>query len=308
MSLREQPSIPTMLHVRDYPCQPGYDGTLKLQAHSAAYVNVQEAVGDDLDRRYTLCLLLLLEKARGTESYWAAYIAALPTSYSKPPLLNPSCLQSTAPDHRKQSRTWDCTAGHQPRKTRLLVLCRSACVRCCFLLNTALCWAGDPLWWGPEAVSLLEGTKLEAGVEYQKSTMKKLRLWRRQLYDLQAELGGPNTLQVGTSHVHLEFKHVPLCSNSGHLTGYVPSIGRPDNALFLSWCMPGVSLSVHEVTSPLILDVLATLCHFLDVSWDGTPSALSALLISQTIDTCVAFCCAEFRRLHTGWGWRLGDD
>ena len=43
---------------------------------------MQEAVGDALDRRWALCLLLLVEKARGKGSFWAAYIAALPTSYS----------------------------------------------------------------------------------------------------------------------------------------------------------------------------------------------------------------------------------
>lgn len=45
---------------------------------------VQEAVGDALDRRWILCLQLLLEKARGKDSFWAAYINVLPTVYSKP--------------------------------------------------------------------------------------------------------------------------------------------------------------------------------------------------------------------------------
>ncbi len=55
-----------------------------LTGDEVLIVSLQEAVGDDLDRRWTLCLLLLLEKARGVESFWAAYIDALPTSYSKP--------------------------------------------------------------------------------------------------------------------------------------------------------------------------------------------------------------------------------
>ena len=48
---------------------------------------MQELVGDALDRRWTLCLLLLLEKARGKDSFWAEYIDALPTSYSAHPSL-----------------------------------------------------------------------------------------------------------------------------------------------------------------------------------------------------------------------------
>lgn len=52
-------------------------------------ITPQEAVGDKLDRRWTLCLLLLLERARGAQSFWAAYIDALPTSYSKPLLKLP---------------------------------------------------------------------------------------------------------------------------------------------------------------------------------------------------------------------------
>ncbi|CAL5225504.1 g8333 [Coccomyxa viridis] len=102
-------------------------------------ITPQEAVGDKLDRRWTLCLLLLLERARGAQSFWAAYIDALPTSYS------------------------------------------------------------DPLWWGQEALSLLEGTRLEAGVEHYSNEVKQLGLWRQQLCELQAELGGPSTLQDGAA-------------------------------------------------------------------------------------------------------------
>ncbi len=58
------------------------------------------------------------------------------------------------------------------------------------------CYAGDPLWWGQEALSLLKGSRLEAGVQYYGSKVKQLGLWRQQLCDLQAELGCPNTLQV----------------------------------------------------------------------------------------------------------------
>ena len=58
--------------------------------------------------------------------------------------------------------------------------------------------AGDPLWWGQEALSLLEGTRLGAGVEHHGNNVKQLGMWRLQLRNLQAELGGPDTLQVRT--------------------------------------------------------------------------------------------------------------
>ena len=44
---------------------------------------MQEAVGDALDRRWMLCLLLLLERARGKQSFWAQYIDVLPRTYSE---------------------------------------------------------------------------------------------------------------------------------------------------------------------------------------------------------------------------------
>ena len=41
----------------------------------------QEEVADALDKRWTLCLLLLIEQARGKDSKWAQYINVLPQSY-----------------------------------------------------------------------------------------------------------------------------------------------------------------------------------------------------------------------------------
>ena len=44
---------------------------------------MQEAVGNALDRRWMLCLLLMLERARGKQSSWAQYIDVLPRTYSE---------------------------------------------------------------------------------------------------------------------------------------------------------------------------------------------------------------------------------
>ena len=41
----------------------------------------QAEAGDALDQRWALCLLLILERARGSASAWAPYIRILPTRY-----------------------------------------------------------------------------------------------------------------------------------------------------------------------------------------------------------------------------------
>ncbi len=46
---------------------------------------ISEEAGKGLDQRHVLCLLLLLEKARGAESQWAVYIDLLPQRYGEGP-------------------------------------------------------------------------------------------------------------------------------------------------------------------------------------------------------------------------------
>ncbi|BDA40695.1 probable actin-histidine N-methyltransferase at N-terminal half [Coccomyxa sp. Obi] len=52
--------------------------------YGSAFKLLKEEVGDALDRRWTLCLLLLIEKARGKASKWASYIEVLPRQYEDP--------------------------------------------------------------------------------------------------------------------------------------------------------------------------------------------------------------------------------
>lgn len=42
---------------------------------------MQAEAGAALDHRWMLCLLLILERARGRTSKWAPYISILPTAY-----------------------------------------------------------------------------------------------------------------------------------------------------------------------------------------------------------------------------------
>ncbi|CAL8466995.1 g6531 [Coccomyxa elongata] len=52
--------------------------------YGSAFKLLKEEIGDALDRRWTLCLLLLIEKARGNASIWASYIEVLPQHYEDP--------------------------------------------------------------------------------------------------------------------------------------------------------------------------------------------------------------------------------
>ncbi|KAG1666307.1 hypothetical protein FOA52_004788 [Chlamydomonas sp. UWO 241] len=65
---------------------------LLLHAHVAsedaeygdAFRALAEELGPNTDQRHLLCLLLILERARGTESKWHAYINVLPKAYDDP--------------------------------------------------------------------------------------------------------------------------------------------------------------------------------------------------------------------------------
>ena len=61
--------------------------------------------------------------------------------------------------------------------------------------------AGDPLWWPQKDTELLQGTRLGAAAEHHAENVRQLGAWRQQLCDLQAELGGPNILQVILIHL-----------------------------------------------------------------------------------------------------------
>lgn len=63
-------------------------------------------------------------------------------------------------------------------------------------LNLRHC-AGDTLWWPEQDTKLLKGTRLGAAAEHHARNTQQLGLWQQQLCELQAESGGPATLQGG---------------------------------------------------------------------------------------------------------------
>ena len=58
-------------------------GLEDLQYGKAVHA-LRDESGPELDTRYLLCLVLLLERAKGPASAWAPYINALPATYSEP--------------------------------------------------------------------------------------------------------------------------------------------------------------------------------------------------------------------------------
>ena len=60
-----------------------------------ALTKLKKQAGDQIDSRHLLCLLLILERAKGTDSFWYHFIQYLPKSYGK---FNHSSTQTT-PKH-----------------------------------------------------------------------------------------------------------------------------------------------------------------------------------------------------------------
>ena len=54
-----------------------------------AFRRLREEAGPALDKRLVLCLLLLVERARGAASAWAPYVNVLPSSYGAAPRTPP---------------------------------------------------------------------------------------------------------------------------------------------------------------------------------------------------------------------------
>ena len=63
-----------------------HEGTAYADAEfGAAFRALRAKAGAALDRRLVLCLLLLLERARGAASAWAPFLRVLPASYGAAP-------------------------------------------------------------------------------------------------------------------------------------------------------------------------------------------------------------------------------
>ena len=59
------------------------DATQRDTDYGPLFSQLKGQAGNDLDTRYLLCLLLICERAKGSNSDWAPYIGFLPTSYGK---------------------------------------------------------------------------------------------------------------------------------------------------------------------------------------------------------------------------------
>ena len=143
-------------------------------------------------REHLLCLLLIVERAKGEASLWHPYIQYLPEIYGAP--LRKFCPKDSASGcttkpifaakslnryitvsiwirfwhFNKVRRLPECNFGRQLIKFKAL--------------------ADDPLWWGEEEVALLGGTRLEIAVKQHHKIAAKLTGWRNRLVQLQRQV------------------------------------------------------------------------------------------------------------------------
>ena len=102
------------------------------------------------DDRLILVLVLLMERARGRHSKWAAYISILPVTFSM------------------QSLTLYPHPCHMPR-LKVKVMC---------------CRTDDPCWWAPEDLALVKRTRLAHCAGQYRGSLQYLTHWRDRLLDL----------------------------------------------------------------------------------------------------------------------------
>lgn len=125
---------------------------------------LRDELGTNCDQRHILCLLLLLERARGAASQWAPYINILPSSYG---------------ELGKASNAW---AGSSSQ--HLCQLLGTAAVRA--LLADSCCAphhlrADDPYWWSSKEVQLVAGTRLSKAIEQYRPGLDQLMGWVKRL-------------------------------------------------------------------------------------------------------------------------------
>ena len=155
-----------------------------------AFSLLKKEAGAEIDSRHLLCLLLILERAKGEASLWHLYIQYLPQTYGAPHKI--VCPKDCASD--------PCTiklifGSLVLEPIKYILQCPSElgfgiCTTVVHSLSTTLAdsvcaLADDPLWWGEEEVALLGGTCLEIAVKQHHKIAAKLTCWRDQLVQLQ---------------------------------------------------------------------------------------------------------------------------
>ena len=112
-------------------------------------------LGTCVDQRNVLCVLLILEKARGDTSVWAPYIDILPQEYGKNPR----------------------GSGHT---NYIITLCSLYDMR--VFLTPHL---DDPYWWSSEELGMVQGTRLGRAIEEYRPGIDLISSWTKRLEEIQ---------------------------------------------------------------------------------------------------------------------------
>jgi len=148
-----------------------------------AFRALRAEAGPGLDARAALCLLLLLERARGPASAWAPYVDVLPDTYGAQRRFL-SSVSGASTVGVCSSRQAGIEAGSAlrwpaPHVAALPVRVRGA-------ERGAPRWrrAGDPTWWSAADLALVEGTRLGAAAAAHAAALRRLAAWRDRLLEL----------------------------------------------------------------------------------------------------------------------------
>lgn len=153
-----------------------------------------------MDDRHLLCLLLIVERAKGTNSKWHPYISYLPQIYGA------SCCLHIHVYHSASNHGF-ILHGHNPNGVFCIIIhvrpvclpvfiiirCSPGCRHPPLQINSKsghrlICLqlaADDPLWWKDDEVKLLVGTRLELAVKEHAKIVGRLTRWRNRLVYLQ---------------------------------------------------------------------------------------------------------------------------
>ena len=153
------------------------------------FCQLQENLKADLTERACLTLLLLVERAKGSHSIWAPYIASLPQTYRE------SCYSQHLSRYVTQlTGTARQLAVRRPMpRWRSLIVFSRKCHGCqngnessCLPSSTCLWMAEKSLrlfvledgsWWSAEELSKVMTTRLGRLAEHHRSGLRQLTAW-----------------------------------------------------------------------------------------------------------------------------------
>jgi len=160
-----------------------------------AFRALRAEAGPGLDARAALCLLLLLERARGPASAWAPYVDVLPDTYGAQRRFLSSVGGASAAGVCSSGQA-AIEAGSALRWPAPHVAALPVRVRGAERGAPRGRHAGDPTWWSAADLALVEGTRLGAAAAAHAAALRRLAAWRDRLLELHGCAVRPATLPL----------------------------------------------------------------------------------------------------------------